>query len=133
MLFCEKCRIKKKWNIPPTYPFHNHATAQCEICTKHSDCYDYPLLFMKPKSELTLEEKQLDKVFQHEYHQKCEELIIAYASGRQAGSIDHERSDELKRVLIMNNGEVDWYATYELRLKVQQGYRKVDESKRNRR
>jgi hypothetical protein len=97
------------------------------------DCYDYPSLMLKPRDTLTKEEIMLDKKIQHEYHQLAEGLIIAYASGAHAGSIDYQRSEELKNVIVKNQEEIDWYATFELRQRIQQGYRRVDELKRNRR
>lgn len=131
MLFCEDCRVQKKWRRPATFPFHKHGMDQCEICSKRRDCYQYPALFLKPVTELTAEEIILDRAIQSEYHMKAEGLVIAYASGPQAGGIDHLRTQALKELIVRSNSGVDWYATYEVRLKAQEGYRKADEVKRN--
>lgn len=132
MIFCEQCRVTKRFKRPPTYPYHDHGSANCEVCGKYRDCYDYPYLFLKDRSTFTTEEIILDKRLQQEYHNKAEELIIAYLSGSLAGATDVSRSDELRNVMVQNNGEVDWYATYKLRQKVQEGYRKADEIKNRR-
>jgi predicted metal-binding protein len=75
----------------------------------------------------------LDKAIQQRYHRDAEGLILAYVSGSCAGALDHQRSEELKNVIVKNENEVDWFATYKLRQKVQEGYRKADELNRNRR
>jgi hypothetical protein len=127
-LFCEACRVKKKWTRPRSFPYHTHQMGTCEVCRKHKDCYDYPLLLAKPDSEKTSEEKMLDTRIQFEYHQKAEDLIVAFASGRQAGAIDYPATAELKKSIVWKDKEqteVDWYATYELRRKIQDGYLKA--------
>lgn len=133
MLYCENCRVKKNWNVPATFPYHEHGQAKCSICNRQRDCYEYPALYAKPKSTWTAEEILLDSVLQHEYHQEAEGLIIAYASGSRGGAIDHQRSEELKHVIVKKGNEIDWFATYKLRQRVQEGYRKVDELNRDRR
>ena len=133
MLYCEECRAKAHLNLPAVYPYHKTYQAECEICRKHRTCYDQPAIYVKSKNAWTAEEKQLDKMLQHDYHQLSEELIIAYASGANAGAIDHQRSEELRKAIIEVNNVVDWYATFELRQRIQEGYRKTDELNRNRR
>jgi len=133
MLYCEPCRVDKNWSLPATFPYHDQGTGVCEVCRRRKDCYNYPALYVKPKSEWSHEEIMLDKALQHQYHQEAEGLIIAYASGSRGGSIDHQRSEELKNVMVKSGNEVDWFATYKLRQRVQDGYRKADELNRNRR
>lgn len=129
MKYCEPCRVAKKYLMPGTSPYHDIELAKCEICHKQRQCYDYPALFIRPKSELSVEEITLDKQIQTEYAQKAEDLIISYCSGRQAGHIDHERSKLLRQVVVERAGQPDWYATYQVRKKIQEGYRKQDEIK----
>ena len=129
MLYCEDCRVAKKWNYPSTVPFHNHYVATCEVCRWNKDCYDYPAIYAKPKESWTQEEIMLDKRLQHEYHQKAESLIVAHATGRHAGSINPMFTEGLKNLTVGTNGEIDWYATYELRVKFQENYSKMEKRK----
>src|SRR5260370_26896864 len=115
MLYCEDCRAKDHLSLPAVYPYHKLYTTKCELCGRHRQCYDQPAIYVKSKSIWTAEEKQLDKLLQHDYHQKSEELIIAYASGANAGAIDYQRSEELRKAIIEVNNVIDWYATFELR------------------
>lgn len=124
MLYCEDCRVKRKWNKPSTFPFCTFGSGQCELCNKRKDCYDYPSLFAKPDSQKTFEEKQLDKALQMDYRGRAEEMVITFVSGPRAGAIDHVRTADMKKMVIKNGNEVDWYATYELRLRLQEGYKK---------
>jgi predicted transcriptional regulator len=79
---------------------------------------------IKQKKDLTLEEKKLDKRIQEEYHQKCDEMIIAYSTGKYAGGTDHQTSEQLRSTVVQIDNEIDWYATYQIRKKIQQGYDK---------
>src|SRR5882757_166658 len=133
MLYCEDCRMKKKWSLPATWPYHNYGRGKCEICNRQKTCYDYPALYARPKSEWTHEEILLDKILQNEYHKKAEQLIIAFVSVSRSGAQDHQRSEELKNVIVKIDNEIDWFATYKLRQRVQDGHRKADELNRNRR
>jgi hypothetical protein len=133
MLYCEDCRIKRNLNRPATFPYHDHGRGECLLCKKRKDCYDYPALYTKPRSDWTHEEILLDKALQNEYHQEAEDMIIAFSSGPRAGAIDHQRSLELKKVIVKIENEIDWFATYKLRQRVQDGYRKADELNRDRR
>jgi hypothetical protein len=134
MLYCEDCRIKKRWNLPATYPYHEEAKGKCEVCGRLKDCYSYPALYVKLRSEWGREEIFLDNALQREYHQLAEGLVIAYVSGSHAGASDYQHSEELKNVIVRNreSNKIDWFATYKLRQRVQEGYRK-DELNRDRR
>jgi len=132
MLYCEDCRAKKGWNYPATYPYHERGMGICEVCNRRKDCHSYPALYVKPRSTWTQEDILLDKSVQHEYHQLAEGLIIAYNSG----ALNHERSELLKSAVVRDKqreNEIDWFATYKLRQRLQDGYRKADELKRDRR
>jgi hypothetical protein len=126
MLYCEPCRQQKNWRRPTTYPYHREYKANCEICNKRTDCYDYPALFAKLESEKTLEEKVLDKRLQEEYKSKAESLVITRVRGPYAGRIDDAATEYMKGAVVRNNGEIDWYATYELRVRIQEGYGLVE-------
>jgi hypothetical protein len=122
--FCEPCRIVYNLLKPRTFPYHDHEYGRCDLCNKIKDCYDYPAIYTKPKKDWTFEQKTLDKRLQQEYHQKCDEMIIGFRSGSHAGATNQIRTDELRNTLIKLDGETDWYATYKIRLKLQQGYQK---------
>lgn len=136
MLYCEDCRVKNNWNRPAIFPYHEHGIGKCKVCNRRKDCYDYPVLYVKQKSSWTSEEIILDKALQNEYHQKAEGLVLAYVSGFRAGALDYQRSEELKNAIVNDKerlNKIDWFATYKLRLRIQDGYRKADELNRNRR
>lgn len=128
MLYCENCRAARKLLTPATYPYHRHAVAKCELCNKHVDCYDYPALFAKQPDQRTEEENLLYKILQQEYKSKAESLVITYVSGPRAGAINQDLTNNLKHAIIKNrqSGEIDWYATWELRTTLQAGYQKVE-------
>ena len=127
MLFCEPCRVKMNWGLPGTYPYHDHGQGKCEICNRHNDCYSYPALYMKPRSNWTPAEILLDKRFQIEYREKAESMVL------QTGTLNHARSEELSKVAVTRKDGIDWFATYKLRQRIQDGYRKADELNRDRR
>lgn len=133
MLYCEDCRLRDNFRRPAHYPYCKTYQTKCEICHKHKSCFDQPAIYVRQKNTWTFEDKQLDKMLQHEYHQKAEELIIAFVSGAQAGAIDHERSEQLKKTIVYVKNEIDWFATFELRQRIQDAYRIADELSRNRR
>jgi hypothetical protein len=125
MLYCETCRVKNHLKRPVIYPYHKTYQTKCEICRKHETCYEQPAIYAKDKKTWTFEEKQLDKIFQHEYHQKAENLIIAFQSGRFAGALDQQRSEMLKKTIVRINKQIDWYATFELRESIRDGFNRT--------
>jgi hypothetical protein len=134
MIYCEECRVKKMLNRPATFPYHDHGQAKCDICKRRKDCYDYPGLYVKPKQSWTSEEILLDNILQQEYHKKADSLIIAYISvPGYAGASDNQQTEELRNVIVKIDNQIDWFATYKLRQRVQDGHRKADELNRNRR
>lgn len=126
MLYCETCRVNQKLLMPKTYPYHRHKVTKCDLCGKNQDCYDYPALFAKVP--VTEEEKLMVKVLQREYQTKAESLIVAYVSGPRAGAINQDLTDSLKRANIFDRDseQIDWYATWELRTTLQEGYQKKE-------
>ena len=128
MIFCEACREKNSWPRNTGYPYAGHQTGKCEICNKWDECNVVPGSMLKSEKDKNFSEKTLDKWMQDGYRQMAEALIISYSNGR----INNSATEELRGILAKRNGEVDWVATYELRLKAQQGYQKAEEIKRNR-
>jgi hypothetical protein len=133
MFYCEECRVEKKWPRPPTYPYHNRVTAQCEICNKFSVLYNVPALHLKPEEEKSVEEKLLDKMIQEEYKKKCEAMVLTVIEGTLAGAVDHKATNELQESFIEKSGKIDWYATYELRQTIQKHHDAVKKIERDRR
>lgn len=133
MVYCEDCRIKNSLNLPPTYPYVDIIKMECEICHRKKDCYDMPSIYARSRKNWTAEEKALDNLLQQEYHRKADELIIALTTGAYAGAVDHDRTAALQRSLVEVNGQVDWYATYEIRRKLQEAFKRTDDISRNRR
>ena|ERR1700676_432206 len=126
MFYCESCRVKNKWPRPLTYPYHSVVTGRCEICHKYKENYDVPSLFLKSEQERSKEELLLDKIIQNEYKLKAEGLVITFVKGPKAGSVNHFRTEELKMLTVKVKDEIDWYATYQLRCKAQEGYRRTE-------
>jgi hypothetical protein len=134
MVFCEKCRQKHGWPRSSGYPYTGLVeNTQCEICHTTDVCHDVPALFLIPDSKKTSVEKTLDKQIQDEYRKKAESLVIVYVSGKNAGQLNHKQTELLRQIVVKKNSEIDWYATYHLRLKVQRGYQQVEERKRDKR
>jgi hypothetical protein len=134
MLFCEDCRQKRGWSRSSGYPYTGLVeNTKCELCHKIDVCHDVPALFLVPDSKKTPTEKTVDKQIQNEYRKKAESLAIVYVSGRNAGQLDHRQTELLRQIFVKKNSEVDWYATYHLRLKVQKGYQQAEEKKRDKR
>lgn len=128
MIFCELCREKNHWPRNTGYPYAGHQVGKCEICNKSGECNVVPGSMLKPGQDKTFSEKTLDKWMQDGYRQKAEALIVTYVSN---GRIDHTNTEQLRQIFAKRNNEVDWAATYELRLKAQEGYRKAEEKRRN--
>ena len=129
MIFCEDCRVKKNWKKPATFPYCYYYENRCEVCQQKVKCYDTPALFVK--QEKTKDEIMLDTAVQNEYHEKCLAMVITYPTGPFAGTRNHGKTDELQTVFVnTEKGGVNWFATYELRVKIQEGYTKSEREKR---
>lgn len=129
MIFCEDCRIKNGWPRAAGFPYAGISeNANCEICKRIGIHHDVPGSMLTPNSQKTFEEKTVSKIMEEAFQDKAENLVVTHLSGR----LDHEKTDLLKKIFVKNNGVVDWYWTYKLRVVAQQGYRRDEESKRNR-
>jgi len=122
MLYCESCRVLKNYKLPALYPYHDQVHAECEICNRKTECYNYPALLIKPDNQKTTEDRQLEQAIQNEYEQKTKQLVITYVRGPGAGKIDPIATEAMRQVWVKTKLGTDWYATYELRKKMQQGY-----------
>jgi hypothetical protein len=105
--------------------------SKCEVCGKHTDCNDVPGLELVPDSEKSTEQRLLAQAMNNAYREKAEALVVTNVSGTRAGNLNHEKTDQLRKMFIKVGTEVDWRATYELRLVAQQGYQRDEENKRN--
>ena len=123
MLFCEDCRIKKNW--PDSLIEHG----KCEVCSKTGECYDVPAVMLIPEDKLSLEQKQIRRMLLEGFQEKAEQMVITYLDGR----LDNRMTDLLRQVFIKRKGKVDWYLTFGARLKMQDGHRESQRSKRDRR
>lgn len=129
MIFCEDCRIKQKFPRSAGFPYTGVApNSKCYLCSRITNCHDVPASMLTPESEKTFEEKMVGKIVQEGYRDKAENLVVTYLSGK----LNHEKTELLRSILVKNNGVVDWYTTYFLRVAAQEGYRRDEESKRNR-
>jgi hypothetical protein len=132
MIFCEYCRLEKKWPRSLGYPYIGFApNSKCEICGARGDCNDVPALKLIPESDRTTEQKLLAQAMNNAYREKAEALVVTNVSGSRAGNLNHEKTELLRKILVKVGTEVDWQATYELRLAAQQGWQKDEENKRN--
>jgi hypothetical protein len=124
MLFCEDCRINKGWPDSLVWP-----RTKCEVCGATGECYDVPAVMLIPEDKLSLEQKGIRRMLLAGFQEKAEQMVITYLDGR----VDNRMTDLLKQVFIKRNNEIDWYATYAARLKVQDGHRESQRARRDRR
>lgn len=125
MVFCEDCRIKKGYAKHPAWPYVGVLQyAKCEICWKRDEAHDVPRTYLRPEHLKTTNEKAVDIVQQDVFRLKCEELSI-YNPRTQ--KIDETMTKQLNEVFAHRKDEVDWVATYELRLIARDGYTKSKE------
>jgi len=134
MKFCEDCRIKKHWPRSTGFPYIGIAmNSKCEVCGKHTDCNDVPGLELVPDSEKSTEQRLLAQAMNNAYREKAEALVVTNVSGTRAGHLNHEKTEQLRKILVKVGTAVDWQATYDLRLRAQEGYQKDEQTKRDRR
>ena len=132
MLYCENCRIQKNWPRSAGYPFIGVVSnSRCEQCGARGDCNDVPALKLVPESDRTTEQRLLAQAMNNAYREKAEALVVTNESGSRAGNLNHEKTEQLRKTFVKVGTEVDWQATYELRLTIQQGWQKDEENKRN--
>jgi hypothetical protein len=130
MYYCEDCRIKKRWPRSAAFPYAGvQADANCEVCNKHGDCHDLPASRLVPDEKKTTEEKLVDKIMDQRYRERAEGLVITNLDG----TLDHLLNLSLKEIIIRADGKVDWYASYQARLKAQQSIQKSKQLDRDRR
>jgi len=134
MLYCENCRIQKNWPRSAGYPFIGVVSnSRCEQCGARGDCNDVPALKLVPESDRTTEQRLLAQAMNNAYREKAEELVVTNVSGTRAGHLNHEKTEQLRKILVKVGTAVDWQATYDLRLRAQEGYQKDEQTKRDRR
>lgn len=133
MIFCEPCRLKAGWPRPATWPFYKMNPGKCEVCRVEKDLlYDMLLSEITPEKDKSEIQKTIDKSIEYEYNRKAEDLTIQHVYGLRAGWEDRVRTDQLRQVFVKRGTEIDWRATYNLRLQIQQGHYKSEEQKRDR-
>ena len=123
MKFCDDCRHKKNW--PNSAVMLND---KCEVCGKPDACYEVPSVELIPESSRTIEQKLVYKIVQDGFREKAEQLVVTDLSGR----IDYVSTSMLQKIFVKRNEEIDWYDTFNLRLKAQQGYRETKQNRRDR-
>jgi len=134
MLYCENCRIQKNWPRSAGYPFIGVVSnSRCEQCGALGDCNDVPALKLVPESDRTTEQRLLAQAMNNAYREKAEALVVTNVSGTRAGHLNHEKTEQLRKILVKVGTAVDWQATYDLRLRAQEGYQKDEQTKRDRR
>jgi len=134
MLYCENCRIQKNWPRSAGYPFIGVVSnSRCEQCGARGDCNDVPALKLVPESDRTTEQRLLAQAMNNAYREKAEALVVTNVSGTRAGHLNHEKTEQLRKILVKVGTAVDWQATYDLRLRAQEGYQKDEQTKRDRR
>ena len=124
MYFCEPCRDRKNWPDSATV-----ASERCEVCGTQSHCYDVPSIMLIPESSRTFDQRLLFKVVMEGFRDKAEALSIMSLDGKT----DHLRTTMLQQIFVHRRNELDWYATYQTRLRVIEGHREFERAKRDRR
>jgi len=123
MKFCDDCRHKKNWPNSAVM-----LSDKCEVCGKPDACYEVPSVKLIPESSRTIEQKLVYKIMQDGFREKAEQLVVTDLSGR----IDYVSTSMLQKIFVKRNEEIDWYDTFNLRLKAQQGYRETKQNRRDR-
>lgn len=115
MRFCEQCRQKNNWPKNKAFPFVGLLSyAQCEVCRKQGETHEVDSREIFKKN--TDDEKRVDSMRNMLYRNFAEELAIYFETGPKAGRINEHETAELKKILVQVDGQVDWEATYNLRL-----------------
>jgi hypothetical protein len=123
MFFCEDCRAKNNW------PDGLIQQERCEKCGKNKLCYDVPSVMLIPEQDRTIEQTTILKMVMDSYRDRAEQIVITSLDGRQ----DHRMTEMVRKVFSYRNKEVDWYATYQARLTVQERYQQTERAIRDRR
>jgi hypothetical protein len=132
MIFCEYCRLKKKWPRSAGFPLIGIVeNSKCEVCSTRTNCHDVPAIKLVPDSEKSTEQRLLAQAMNNAYREKAEALVVTNISGSRAGNLNHEKTEQLRKILVKVGTEVDWQVTYELRRTAQQGWQRDEENKRN--
>jgi hypothetical protein len=122
MYFCEDCKIKKNW--PESAVVIDEKCEQCGILKK---CYDVPAVMLVPEKDRTFEQKMVLKMLQDGFRDKAESLVITMLDGR----VDHILTSQLKKLIAVRGTEIDWYSTFQVRLRAQEGHRESERVKRD--
>lgn len=130
MLYCENCRVKRKWTKSAAWPYAGlEGNSKCELCGETKECHDVPAVRNVRPEDKTVEQKTIEQALDIAFRDKAEGLVVTYLDG----NFNQHMTDLLRQSFAKRNGEVDWYDTYHLRLKLQRDYRLVEEQKRDRR
>jgi hypothetical protein len=128
-MFCEQCRLKHGHSKHPAWPYIGVVEhGKCEYCYKYGPGHEVPKTYLRPEHLKTRNEIVVDKVQQDVYYLKCQELSIYHARSQR---IDELATSDLRKLFLYRNGEVDWVATYELRVLARDGYTKSEEFKKS--
>ena len=134
MIFCDNCRVKNKWPRAAGFPYSGvKLNGKCEVCGTIGDSHDVPAIKLVPERDKTPEQKLVSRMMQDGFRDRAENLVIVHVSGHEAGKINHPLTEQLREIIVKNNGDIDWHATYELRVAAQKGIQRDEELKRDRR
>lgn len=90
-------------------------------------CYDVPAVMLVPEKDRTFEQKMVLKMLQDGFRDKAESLVITMLDGR----VDHILTSQLKKLIAVRGTEIDWYSTFQVRLRAQEGHRESERVKRD--
>lgn len=123
MYFCDSCRDKKNW------PNSILVTQRCEVCGKTGMCNDVPAVMLIPEVERTAEQKQIFEMLQQGFKERAEAVQITALDGRFSSTM----TQLVREIFIRRGNRIDWYATYQARLRAQECHRESERAKRDRR
>ena len=123
MFYCEQCRAKNNW------PYSIVRIETCERCGSTEECYDTPSVMLIPDKDRTVEQKLVLKAVLNAFREMAEAIVVTTLGGR----VDNRLTDEVRGIFAKRNNEIDWYATYQARLRAQECLRESDRAERDRR
>lgn len=127
MIFCESCRLIKKYPKHPAHPYVGTMLhGECEVCRRSGPVHVVPTNLLKSRKDMDVNEIVVDNIQQEVYRLKCDDLAVYFVRGPAAGRINDSVTKDLQQLFLHRDGEIDWVSTYELRLKVRDGYNQVE-------
>lgn len=123
MLICEDCRTRNNW-------FRKNAveTGDCEWCWSRNCQVSEITSFIRDQiPEIALELRKITQRQRNEdFKTMAEALCVFDTYGPKAGSFNNELTSQLRQIVVQVNGQTDWEATYQRRLRLKDAILKTE-------